>query len=158
MPSPKPSVARRRQARKQKREDRLKRKRAGQPFGAPLVLVEFPGSEKMSDVLNKFVAPYIEMATDEANVRTLLAIGVAAWNAALLPEDRRMQAIAEVLDDRRTSASERELARTILYDLIDRKQAQFAAIRRAILDFDLMVTAEGYHINVVSTPQMPPAS
>jgi hypothetical protein len=46
--------------------------------------------EKMSEVLEQFVEPYWEELPDTADdFRKILTIGVAAWNAALLPEDEQ---------------------------------------------------------------------
>jgi len=177
MPSPRPNIARRRQEKKRKRQERLKRKQAQHPFGAPTAmvesrepearagsfgarttLVELPGIEKMSDVLENFVDPYIDMATDARSFRSLLALGVAAWNAALLAVDRRMAVIDDALRNRKESGANQDFVRAIIQNLIDRKLAHFSANRRAILGFDLKDTGDGYYLRVVSSLPKPPAS
>ncbi|MFI5453990.1 MAG: hypothetical protein ACHRXM_00920 [Isosphaerales bacterium] len=170
MSSQKPSIARRRQEKQRKRQERLNRKQAQRPFdtqtvmvlgrqpevragsfGARTALVEVPGLEKMSDVLEDFVDPYIDMAADARSFRSLLALGVAAWNAALLPVDRRMAVIDDALRDRKESGANLDFFRAIIQNLIDRKLAHFSANRRAILGFDLKDTGDGYYLRVVSS-------
>jgi len=170
MSSPKPNIARRRQEKKRKRHERLKRKQSQRPFDTQTVmvvsrepeartgsfgdhtaLVEVPGLEKMSDVLENFVDPYIDMVTDARSFRSLLNLGVAAWNAALLPVDRRMALIDDALSARKVSGAEQEFIQAIIQNLIVRKLAHFSANRRAILGFDLKDTGDGYYLRVVSS-------
>src|SRR4051812_46828121 len=53
------------------------------------VVYEPAGREKMSEVLEDFIEPYRDMADGENALRKLLTLALLAWNAALLPEDRR---------------------------------------------------------------------
>ena len=67
----------------------LKQKLEQGPFGTERVVVEPAGAERLSDVRAEFVAPYAQLAADEAACRKLLTLSVVAWTAALLPEGRQ---------------------------------------------------------------------
>ncbi len=56
-------------------------------------MAEWDGIEKMSKVLEEFVEPYMDMATDEQGYRTVLTLGMLAWNAALLPASGRISGL-----------------------------------------------------------------
>lgn len=117
------------------------------------VVYEPPGQEKMSEVLDDFVAPYSDLADTEDAYRKLLNLAVLAWNAALLPEDQRRAIIEETVDAGfpRASGPARAAAREFLETLIRRKLEHFAGNRRAILSFTLTETGDGYHLSVAST-------
>ena len=117
------------------------------------VVYDPPGREKMSEVLEDFVAPYRELADTEDAFRRLLDLGMFAWNAALLPEDERRAMIDDLLRTGFSRGSEagRTEARELIEALIRRKQKHFAANQRAIVSFELTDTGEGYHLFVAST-------
>jgi hypothetical protein len=152
MSSSKLNIARRRQAKQRKRAERLKRRQAQGPSDAPIALVDLLGVEKMSEVRQDFVRPYLGSVTDERSFRALLAIGMGAWNAALLPVERRISAIEDALPHPSISAADRAHARSMVRELIDRKLACFSANRREIAGFDVRATGPGqYYIEVMST-------
>jgi len=121
-------------------------------------MAEWDGPEKMSVVLEKFVEPYLEMATDERGFRNLLTLGVVAWNAALLPEERRMATLDDVFRKHQMPDADQQIMRSLLQELIDRKNAYFSTNRRSIIHFVLTDTGDGYYLNVVSSLPTPPAS
>ncbi|CEF48412.1 unnamed protein product [uncultured bacterium] len=107
----------------------------------------------MSEVLEGFIEPYRDLAdTDDAYER-LLTLGMLAWNAALLPVDRRRTLIAETLEANfaMASRSDQALARETIETLIRRKLEHFAENQRAILSFKLSHTRDGLHLSVAST-------
>ena len=55
-------------------------------------------SEKMSEVLEEFLAPYthIPKAFDEYN--RLVAVGIMAWNAAIIPSAERQQLLDKAIE------------------------------------------------------------
>jgi hypothetical protein len=157
MSLPRPTIARRRQDKNRKQQERLKRKQVQCPFGVQAGMAEWDGIEKMSAVLQKFVEPDMEMATDEQGYRTVLTLGMVAWNAALLPEDLRISGLDDSFRKHRVRGARQELLRGILQELINRKQAFFSTSRRSIVDFVLTNTGDGYYLNVVSMLLTPPA-
>ena len=65
------------------------------------------GAEKMSEVLEEFVAPYAPLATNLEQMQKLYTVAVVAWNTTLLPQDQQQPAIdkliAELPDDDETA-------------------------------------------------------
>ncbi len=57
------------------------------PPGAQL-RIEPRGEQRMSEVLEAFVEPYLGLASTDNGQRALLEIASLAWNAAILPEDK----------------------------------------------------------------------
>lgn len=133
--------------------ERLRQKLIHGPFGASQVVIEPEGEVRMSDALADFVSPYAASASSRQDYQALLTVGVVAWNAALLPADRRQDMLDDLL--RKTTVKiPTDIAqdvRALINALIARKEAHFAANRRAIIDFTLRETDDGYHLSVGST-------
>ncbi len=114
------------------------------------------GTEKMSEVLEEFVAPYAPLATNLEQMQKLYTVAIVAWNTTLLPQDQQQPAIdkliAELPDDDETETDFREIVQT----LMERKNSFFAANKRFIATFDLTDTGVGYHLSVASTFAPPP--
>ncbi len=130
----------------------LKRKLEQSPF-RELQLVMGGGKEKMSDVLDDFIEPYVEDAESEDSYRKLLTLAILAWNVALLPEAKQ-PAMVEQLIGEGFSAAPRKVKRELrdfVNVLVARKKRFFSANRRFIIDSELTKTEEGYHLSVVST-------
>lgn len=112
----------------------------------------------MSEVLGDFVEPYMGMADTMGNYRKLLGLAATAWNAALLPADERDSVLDDVLAEGFGDLTEslRLELRALIEALIARKDAHFADNRRAIVDFTLQETRDGYHLSVASTLESKP--
>jgi hypothetical protein len=117
------------------------------------VVYEPAGREKMSEVLEDFIDPLRGMASTEDEFRKLLMLGSLAWNAALLPEDKRRAMIEETLGAgfSRAGEAERDAVREIVELLVRRKLEHFAANQRAIISFELTDTGDDFHLSVAST-------
>jgi hypothetical protein len=111
------------------------------------------GREKMSAVLEEFVEPYRDSASTYDEFRKLLMLGSLAWNAALLPEDKRRAMIEETLEAgfSRAGAADRAAVREIVERLVRRKLEHFAANKRAIVSFELTDRGDDFHLSVAST-------
>jgi hypothetical protein len=153
MSKPKLSIAKRRQEKKQKRLARLKRKQGRSPFDSPVAAYALAGLEKMSTVLQRFVEPYLKECADIEDYRKLYGMAVVAWNAALVSEQEGASMVDDLIEKAlpQASAADRQLARLLLQDMIDRKTAYFSAVKRSIVGFDLSDTGGGsYYLSVVS--------
>jgi hypothetical protein len=117
------------------------------------VVYEPAGREKMSEVLEDFIEPYRDLADTEDAFRKLLNLGMLAWNAALLPEDKRRAMIDETLGAgfSRASSPDRAQARGFVEEMVRRKLEHFPDNRRSIISFELTDTGTGYHLAVAST-------
>jgi hypothetical protein len=109
--------------------------------------------EKMSEVLEEFIEPYVESATTPEAYQKLIALAIIAWNAALLEETERQNLITQSIEAIRTTAGEewKKDLQDFLAMLIERKQRYFANNKRYILNYHLSETKKGYHLAVIST-------
>ncbi|MGC9393594.1 MAG: hypothetical protein ACP5J4_01920 [Anaerolineae bacterium] len=143
--------ARNRQARKKTATEKMEKRLSDQLDGKEVVIVESADGVKMSEVLEAFIAPYMEFADTEESFEKLVTIAVIAWNTSLLPRTAQTKAINDLLTS--LPPETRADAKAIVRDLIRRKRKQFGKIRRAIIDFEVVDTGDGFHLTVASTPE-----
>lgn len=155
MASPKSKKSKRKQKQRppgsQPLESKLKRLGRKAAF-----LTEPPDGIKMSEVLEAFVEPYLDLANTFDELRLLFLTAILAWNIALLPEDRQQAAIEDLVEKGvRAEDEEAEEARadlrSVLNELIARKELFFAEYNRFIVDFRLMDTGDRYYLTVLSS-------
>ena len=155
MASRRPKNDRRKQEKRQKRLRHLKRKGERSPLGVPMTLVvNPPGREKMSEVLEQFADPYMENVTiEDQGLHKLYSLCVLAWNAALLPENQQEEVIDRVVREcvTRGTEADRRIFRRLVESMIERKKTHFPNVNRAILSFDLRDMGDTYYLNVAST-------
>ena len=107
------------------------------------------GETKMSEVLLEFLEPYSEHWSTEEGFRKLLTVGLVAWNAALLSGSKREQFLQDMVQA--LPAEVRADMRSIVEEMIRRKETHFAANKRAIIDYQLTMTPSGPHLSVISS-------
>ncbi len=118
------------------------------------VLHNLPQTEKMSEVLWEFLAPYTPLAPDREAMEKLLAMAIAAWNVALFPVEERAQRLRELRTTLPAEARMDFLA--LMREMMARKERYFAQNTRYVLNYELTERREGYHLNVLSTLLPPP--
>jgi hypothetical protein len=144
---------RRRHRKKPEKLERLRRKIEQGPYKDYELVPTLDDTEKMSDVLGKFVEPFVEYTDSEESYRKLITLAVLAWNASLLPKKDRQFMINGVFEQG-LPESETELKaglREIVDQLVERKQAYFSKYRRQIIDFDVVDLGDQYYLSVAST-------
>ncbi|MBD2464833.1 hypothetical protein H6G89_27915 [Oscillatoria sp. FACHB-1407] len=115
------------------------------------------GQEKMSDVLEAFVEPYLDDAETFEAQQKLFTIAIVAWNLALMPDDKRPAELKNFVQ--KLAGSNKQFAAdttAILEEFIERKQQFFANNKRYIIDFELQKMGKTHHLSVVSS--MPDSS
>jgi len=143
--------ARNRQARKKTATEKMEKRLSDTLDGKEVVIVESADGVKMSEVLEAFIAPYMEFAETEESFEKLVTIAVIAWNTSLLPLIAQTKSINDLLTS--LPPETRADAKSIVRDLIRRKRKHFGKIRRAIIDFEIADTRDGFHLMVASTPE-----
>lgn len=114
-----------------------------------LIVRDPPGLARMSEVFEDFLAPEMATAESEDALRTVLKLGMIAWNASLLPPAERARMIQETAS---TMPADVVAAFRLLLDhLIRRKEEHFAEHLRVIFDFSLTFDANGPYLQVVSS-------
>ena len=124
-----------------------------------LVIVDSPENEKMSDVLQEFIAPYSKHIKNVQNYRDLLTMAVAAWNSCLVSHGERQELINALLNDDKFK-DDPELQqdiKKIFNDLVARKKKYFSNNKRLITNFQLKsIDNNECHLAVASSlPKMP---
>jgi|GEM_PF-725965 len=112
------------------------------------------GTEKMSDVLEAFIEPYLADIADREEMLKLLAIASLSWNLALLPDKEQATELKKFIKgltkDKRDPQLEREM-RKIIEGFVRRKKEVFPDNQRKILDFELKGNKDNFYLSVVST-------
>lgn len=147
------AARRQKKALEQLKRERARRMRAKFPELPNDVEVRMnpPGERKMSEVIMEFLAPewQREPPPSEGQLQRLLMLGTIAWNAAVMDgeesKDLLQSAAATIPDDLRDDFL------LIVNNLIARKKAQFADIKRLIVDFKLTWDPIKPHVAVAST-------
>jgi hypothetical protein len=118
------------------------------------VLIHEPsGKEKMSEVLEEFAQPYLDLVDDSLEMQNkVIAMAVLAWNSTLLPRKERKAALEDLFSNLSLQDEEAEEdGRQVLKDMIKRKTRYFRANKRFILSYDMSKTKEGFYLSVAST-------
>ena len=138
-----------------KRRRRQLKKKLGPSFLGPDAQIYYDprGVEKMSEVLLRFVEPYMDLVTTDEALEKLLAVALVAWNAAIVSPDERETLIRKT--EETLPAEIRADFRTVLDPLIARKQEHFSDYRRHIVSFDLASGPTGPRLNVLSLLEKP---
>src|SRR5438034_7829750 len=133
--APKKDKQARRLARKRKVQHRtpssgqqilLKRVHASQHFQNTQVMVNPAGTEKMSEVIFRFVEPFKD--DDGLVSQAMLEIAIIIWNASFMPKDMQRKALEDVVNVLPSDDSEarREMF-LILHMLLERKRQYFSS-------------------------------
>jgi hypothetical protein len=100
-------------------------------------------------VLLEFLEPWSEHWGNEAECRKLLSVGIVAWNAAVVSGSERENLIQSTL--KAVPPEVRADLRTVLDEMVRRKEAHFASNRRMVISYDLSMTPTGPYLQVLST-------
>ena len=127
--------------------------------GEDTKLIQNPeGVEKMSEVLEEFVKPYLAFADNYVARKKLVETAVAAWNLALLPEDKRSECLTEMIAssvDKVDKLTQQDL-KEILNEMVDRKLDFFPNNKRIIYNIQLQESKGKCHLSVASSLIDPP--
>jgi hypothetical protein len=131
------------------------RQNVARNYGKDINLLMTPDkATKMSEVLENFVSPYMDVAESKEGLKILFSIGLSAWNIALEPVEQRAETIDLYVNKvfHNQSAKSTETGKNFIVELVDRKDKLFANNQRRMISFDLdYISAGEYHISVAST-------
>ena len=114
-----------------------------------------PGQEKMSEILQEFVEPYLQYTENVPQVEKLMVVASVAWNAALMEGDNRASLLQGMRESIPPDARDDTLA--IIDGMIKRKLKHFAAYRRFVVSVQVTDTGDGFHLAVASLEPGPTA-
>jgi DNA primase catalytic subunit len=140
---------------KYKMVEKVRRQMQSGNYGevASEVIIDPEGMEKMSEVLRRFIAPYVDNVENIQYYKNFLSIGVLAWNLTVVPEDKQQEMKDMMLSEMFAEAPSeiQHDIEEILDDLIARKKKYFSSIKRFVVDFKVKDTGRDYNLSVVST-------
>jgi hypothetical protein len=110
------------------------------------------GQAKMSDALEAFVEPYLEHAETYQATQNLYSMAVMAWNLALVSEEERQSTLDDFIKRDALGKSKRDQqdAIEILTEMMERKLRFFGENRNFIVDYQLRMIGNQYHLSVAS--------
>ncbi|HLG15522.1 MAG TPA: hypothetical protein VJH03_13625 [Blastocatellia bacterium] len=115
-----------------------------------VVLLEPRGKAKMSEVLAEFIEPYRDDSiSDFEDLDQLIAVGVIAWNVALLPGRERKKMVDRFVNE--VAVTDSRVLRRFIEDMIERKRTHFREHNRLIMDYKVTATPNGPHLSVFSS-------
>ena len=120
------------------------------PPGIPIIRNP-AGQERMSEVLEDFTEPYLDLVDSEEAMYKLLTLAILAWNAAILPVNEGRAVIDETLGEALVGASKEDRAQAmeIVESMIRRKHEHFEANQRMITSFELSNKGGKLHLDVM---------
>lgn len=122
-------------------------------FAGQEIVIQPGSGEKMSEVLLAFIEPYQKLAPTREAYEKLITVAMVAWNAALLPKDKREGFLDEEINPVLSSLGHKAVQdfKAIVNELIKRKERLFPNNRRFIVSYELSETKDNYHLSVAST-------
>lgn len=142
--------------------NKLRQKIQNSPIGETIggIVTNPEGVAKMSEVLEEFIEPYLDTATNSHDRKILVGMAVTAWNLALMPASKRQPLIKEFILDVVGKGDPRasQEIKDIINELIDRKLEIFPDNQRFIVEFQLQETRNQFHLSVASTLMEPDTS
>ncbi len=106
---------------------------------------------KMSEIILEFAGPIMESAETFEMQRSAISVAMIAWNMSLMDDfTSSMENLSEKMKMPMDKQFASEMASTIRF-LIQRKLEFYSDIRRMVMDYDVVDTGKGLHLNVVST-------
>ena len=128
----------------------LNRVRASQHFQNTQVMVNPAGTEKMSEVIFRFVEPFKD--DDGLVSKAMLEIAIIIWNASFMPKDMQRKALEDVVNVLPSDDSEARREMFFMVNmLLERKRQYFSNNKRMIMDYHITGSAHSIHLDVVST-------
>jgi hypothetical protein len=114
------------------------------------ILVNPTDRDKMSQVLLDFIDPLLENFGSEIPVKTVLGVGIMAWNLSLFSEGERRKLLVQVVKDLSPETEDVKAMYETITWLIDRKKQYFDRHKRHILEFRLSDFGHRYGLQVFS--------
>ncbi len=118
---------------------------------APLYFRDLKGVRKMSEVIIEFAKPILDKTDGSVEgQKKALTIAIIAWNIALMDDiDEQL----ENLEDHMSSEDAQFLEdmSLIVNSLVQRKLDFYSDVKRMVMDYDIVDTGDGFHLNVVSS-------
>ena len=107
-----------------------------------------PPRSPLSEALVQLIEPYCQEATNPYAYKALIRLGTLAWNMSSFSESEREKQLVETLRER--EFPDADALREIGQALSRGKEYLFPHDRRLIVDCNVTLGPDGYHVAVVS--------
>ena len=118
--------------------------------GFTKTLVNPEGELSISDAISEIIEPYRGVAQGYEAFHKLVTVACAAWNATILPADKRESMLADMRNAMPDQQS-REDFTAIVKELMKRKKMLYPNVNRMIVQFKVTNRKNDYHIAIAST-------
>ena len=120
--------------------------------GLTKTMINPEGELSISDAISNIIAPYRDTAPDYQAFNKLVMVACTAWNASILPAEKREEMLADM---RKTMPDQqsREDFTEIVKDLMKRKKKLYPNVDRMIVEFKVTDRGDDFHIAIASTLQ-----
>lgn len=111
------------------------------------------GKVTMSEILEDFISPYLELTHHYSEQENLVSIAIMAWNLSIVPESNRQAIFDSQLKTAfkdRDRFAQRDI-RELITEMMERKQQYFSDHQQLIIDFQLRDLGDRFHLSVAST-------
>jgi hypothetical protein len=118
--------------------------------GFTKTLINPEGELSISDAISEIIAPYRDVAQDYESFHKLVAVACAAWNATILPVEKRESMLA----DMRQAMPDQQACEdftAIVKELMKRKNKLYPNVNRVIVQFKVTNRKNDFHIAIAST-------
>jgi len=115
------------------------------------VRFDFSNQVKMSEVILDFAQPLLDAAQTDVEQFKAIELAIMVWNISMLPEINQKKRIEEIkaVTFVGNQADWKEDDEVFTY-LLQRRKSFYSGINRIIMDYDIIETPQGFHLNVVS--------
>jgi hypothetical protein len=117
------------------------------------VLQSSPKFEKMSEIIIDFAEPLLDVAENTQSQKQAITTAILGWNLALLQKEAHPDQLNKIKKTLHTATNSDQLGNEVsevLNFLGSRKDTLYPEINRMIVDYELIDTPQGFHLNVVS--------
>lgn len=118
--------------------------------GFTKTMINPEGELSISDAISNIIAPYRDTAPDYQAFKKLVMVACAAWNASILPAQKREEMLADMRKAMPDQQS-REDFTEIIKDLMKRKKKLYPHVDRMIVEFKVTDRGDDFHIAIAST-------
>jgi len=118
--------------------------------GFTKTVVNPKGELSISDAISKIISPYRDTAQDYESYKRLVMVACAAWNAAILPADKREKMLADMRKAMPDQQSREDFIE-VVKELMKRKNRLYPEVNRMIVQFKVTDRGNDFHIAIAST-------
>ncbi len=134
---------------KHAKEVERRRLAAGKPTK---VILSPKGMDSLSDAISEILSPFVLPDASPDDYGRLVVVAIMAWNAVIVPPDKRQASLQEALNlvVTDTSKENRKHFEEFLEELMERRHQLFPHNKRWIVDYVVTDLGDTFHLSIMS--------